>query len=84
MGEKVHQALCYQFWAVFVTGNANKLKEVKAILSAGGRPIEIESHSLDSNSRSSRHHTRSGQSQMSPGRRTARRPLHNGRYSALF
>ncbi|KAJ7115560.1 inosine triphosphate pyrophosphatase-like protein [Mycena crocata] len=32
---------------IFVTGNANKLKEVKAILSAGGNPIEIESQSLD-------------------------------------
>ncbi|KAF5388064.1 hypothetical protein D9615_000768 [Tricholomella constricta] len=33
---------------VFVTGNANKLKEVKEILSDGGHPIEIDSHSLDS------------------------------------
>ncbi|KAJ7739507.1 inosine triphosphate pyrophosphatase-like protein [Mycena metata] len=32
---------------IFVTGNANKLKEVKAILSAGGKPIEIASQSLD-------------------------------------
>ena len=32
----------------FVTGNANKLKEVKAILSRGGDPIEIDSQSLDS------------------------------------
>ncbi|TFK28956.1 inosine triphosphate pyrophosphatase [Coprinopsis marcescibilis] len=32
---------------VFVTGNANKLKEVKAILSAGGQPIEIDSQALD-------------------------------------
>ncbi|KAJ7878435.1 Ham1-like protein [Mycena leptocephala] len=32
---------------IFVTGNANKLKEVKAILSAGGKPIEIQSQSLD-------------------------------------
>ncbi|KAJ6605817.1 Ham1-like protein [Mycena sp. CBHHK59/15] len=32
---------------IFVTGNANKLKEVKAILSDGGRPVEIESKSLD-------------------------------------
>ncbi|KAJ7248878.1 inosine triphosphate pyrophosphatase-like protein [Mycena haematopus] len=32
---------------IFVTGNPNKLKEVKAILSAGGRPIEIETQSLD-------------------------------------
>jgi len=31
----------------FVTGNANKLKEVKAILSRGGNPIEIDSQSLD-------------------------------------
>ena len=33
---------------VFVTGNENKLKEVRAILASGGRPIEIESRSLDS------------------------------------
>ncbi|KAG6872722.1 hypothetical protein C0995_007289 [Termitomyces sp. Mi166 len=33
---------------VFVTGNANKLKEVKAILSEGGHPIEIDSQNLDS------------------------------------
>jgi len=32
---------------VFVTGNANKLKEVREILSSGGHPIEIESQSLD-------------------------------------
>ncbi|KAJ6469055.1 inosine triphosphate pyrophosphatase-like protein [Mycena vitilis] len=32
---------------IFVTGNANKLKEVKAILSDGGKPIEIDSQSLD-------------------------------------
>ncbi|RXW25472.1 hypothetical protein EST38_g402 [Candolleomyces aberdarensis] len=32
---------------VFVTGNANKLKEVKAILSQGGNPIEIDSQALD-------------------------------------
>ncbi|RDB19868.1 Inosine triphosphate pyrophosphatase [Hypsizygus marmoreus] len=32
---------------VFVTGNANKLKEVKAILSEGGHPIEIDSQSLE-------------------------------------
>ncbi|KAH0588184.1 hypothetical protein H2248_006899 [Termitomyces sp. 'cryptogamus'] len=32
---------------IFVTGNANKLKEVKAILSEGGHPIEIDSQSLD-------------------------------------
>ncbi|KAG5636968.1 hypothetical protein H0H81_006272 [Sphagnurus paluster] len=32
---------------VFVTGNANKLKEVKEILSQGGHPIEIDSQSLD-------------------------------------
>ncbi|KAJ7588573.1 inosine triphosphate pyrophosphatase-like protein [Mycena floridula] len=32
---------------VFVTGNANKLKEVKAILSDGTKPIEIESQSVD-------------------------------------
>ncbi|KJA25507.1 hypothetical protein HYPSUDRAFT_37497 [Hypholoma sublateritium FD-334 SS-4] len=32
---------------VFVTGNANKLREVKAILSQGGHPIEIDSRALD-------------------------------------
>ncbi|KAF8076895.1 inosine triphosphate pyrophosphatase-like protein [Lyophyllum atratum] len=32
---------------IFVTGNVNKLKEVKAILSEGGHPIEIDSQSLD-------------------------------------
>ncbi|GLB34282.1 putative pyrophosphatase that hydrolyzes non-canonical purine nucleotides such as inosine triphosphate (ITP), deoxyinosine triphosphate (dITP) or xanthosine 5'-triphosphate (XTP) to their respective monophosphate derivatives [Lyophyllum shimeji] len=32
---------------IFVTGNSNKLKEVKAILSEGGHPIEIDSQSLD-------------------------------------
>ncbi|TEB37125.1 inosine triphosphate pyrophosphatase [Coprinellus micaceus] len=32
---------------VFVTGNANKLKEVKAILSQGGHPIEIDNQALD-------------------------------------
>lgn len=32
---------------VFVTGNANKLREVKAILSEGGHPIEIDSQSLE-------------------------------------
>ncbi|KIY52198.1 Maf/Ham1 [Fistulina hepatica ATCC 64428] len=31
----------------FVTGNANKLREVKAILSSGAHPIEIDSQSLD-------------------------------------
>ncbi|KAF5391653.1 hypothetical protein D9757_002446 [Collybiopsis confluens] len=31
----------------FVTGNANKLKEVKEILSAGATPIDIDSKSLD-------------------------------------
>lgn len=37
----------FQRIPVFVTGNANKLREVKAILSDGGNPIEIESKSLD-------------------------------------
>ncbi|KAJ3988337.1 inosine triphosphate pyrophosphatase-like protein [Lentinula detonsa] len=32
---------------VFVTGNANKLKEVQAILSAGNQPVEINSKSLE-------------------------------------
>jgi inosine triphosphate pyrophosphatase len=31
----------------FVTGNANKLREVKEILSAGGHPIQIVSQELD-------------------------------------
>ncbi|TRM67468.1 inosine triphosphate pyrophosphatase-like protein [Schizophyllum amplum] len=31
----------------FVTGNANKLKEVQAILSAGPQPLEIISQSVD-------------------------------------
>jgi hypothetical protein len=30
-----------------VTGNANKLREVKEILSAGGHPIKIVSQELD-------------------------------------
>lgn len=30
-----------------MTGNANKLREVRAILSAGGEPIEIDSKDLD-------------------------------------
>jgi len=34
------------FLEVFVTGNANKLAEVRAILAAG-TPLEIESRSLD-------------------------------------
>jgi hypothetical protein len=34
------------FSAVFVTGNAEKLREVRAIL-ADGHPIALESHSLD-------------------------------------
>ncbi|KAF7300250.1 Inosine triphosphate pyrophosphatase [Mycena kentingensis (nom. inval.)] len=32
---------------MFVTGNPNKLKEVKAILSQGSNPVEIESQALD-------------------------------------
>ncbi|KAH6914653.1 inosine triphosphate pyrophosphatase [Coprinopsis sp. MPI-PUGE-AT-0042] len=32
---------------VFVTGNANKLKEVKYILSQGGSPIEIDNQAID-------------------------------------
>jgi hypothetical protein len=31
----------------FVTGNANKLREVKEILSSNGDPIEIVSQELD-------------------------------------
>jgi hypothetical protein len=37
--------------AAFVTGNANKLREVKEILSQGGDPIEIVSKELDGTSR---------------------------------
>ncbi|KAK7047444.1 nucleoside triphosphate pyrophosphohydrolase ham1 [Paramarasmius palmivorus] len=33
--------------ASFVTGNANKLKEVKEILSDGPHPVEIDAQSLD-------------------------------------
>jgi hypothetical protein len=36
---------------VFVTGNANKLKEVKAILAAGDSGIEITSKAVDGKSR---------------------------------
>jgi len=32
---------------VFITGNANKLKEVKAILAAGGSGIEVTSQAVD-------------------------------------
>ncbi|KAL7004777.1 nucleoside triphosphate pyrophosphohydrolase ham1 [Cystobasidiomycetes sp. EMM_F5] len=32
---------------VFVTGNANKLKEVKAILQAGSSPVDVQSKDLD-------------------------------------
>ncbi|TFK69405.1 Maf/Ham1 [Pluteus cervinus] len=32
---------------IFVTGNANKLREVKAILSQGAHPIDLESQDLD-------------------------------------
>lgn len=35
-------------FAVFVTGNANKLKEVRAILASGSVPIEMEARDLDS------------------------------------
>ena len=31
----------------FVTGNANKLREVRAILSSGAKPIEVVSQSVD-------------------------------------
>ena len=37
-----------QCFSVFVTGNANKLREVKEILSQGHDPIDIESQNLDS------------------------------------
>ena len=36
------------YYAVFVTGNVNKLKEVRAILANGKAPIEIEARDLDS------------------------------------
>ncbi|KAJ8519684.1 hypothetical protein ONZ45_g3407 [Pleurotus djamor] len=32
---------------IFVTGNANKLKEVRAILASGPQAIEIDSQELD-------------------------------------
>jgi hypothetical protein len=32
---------------VFVTGNANKLREVKAILAAGGTGVEVTSQAVD-------------------------------------
>jgi inosine triphosphate pyrophosphatase len=35
---------------VFVTGNANKLKEVKAILAVGGSGIEVTSQAVDGQS----------------------------------
>jgi len=35
---------------VFVTGNANKLKEVKAILAAGTSGIEVTSQAVDGES----------------------------------
>lgn len=35
------------FKIVFVTGNANKLREVKAILAEGGAPIEITAQAVD-------------------------------------
>ena len=34
--------------SVFVTGNANKLREVKHILSQGAMPIDLDSKELDS------------------------------------
>lgn len=37
---------------VFVTGNANKLKEVKAILAAGESGIEVTSQAVDGKSAS--------------------------------
>lgn len=37
--------------AVFVTGNANKLKEVKEILAAGDSGIEVTSQAVDGESR---------------------------------
>ena len=36
--------------SVFVTGNANKLKEVKAILAAGDSGIEVTSKAVDGKS----------------------------------
>lgn len=35
------------FVSVFVTGNANKLIEVRAILSDGSTPVQLESQSLE-------------------------------------
>jgi hypothetical protein len=36
-----------QSFSVFVTGNPNKLKEVKDILASSGHPIQIDAQSLD-------------------------------------
>ena len=44
MVPKSHGALML---VVFVTGNDNKLAEVKAILAAGGAPLALESRALD-------------------------------------
>lgn len=69
-------------WIVFVTGNANKLKEVKAILSQssnGFKPIEINSKDVDSTllpitvSSSS-----DGRTDIFPTPRSARDPGNNG------
>lgn len=38
---------CADSQAVFVTGNANKLREVKAILDAGGAGIEVTNQAVD-------------------------------------
>jgi hypothetical protein len=61
--------------SVFVTGNANKLKEVKAILAAGDSGIEVTSKAVDGKSaitgielttsaRSTRHNAGSGYREM--------------------
>ena len=44
----IRLGLSTSFSIVFVTGNPNKLKEVREILSQGGNPISIESQNLDS------------------------------------
>lgn len=43
--DEVEEELTYS--SAFVTGNANKLKEVKAILAAGDSGIEVTSEAVD-------------------------------------
>jgi hypothetical protein len=72
--------------SVFVTGNANKLKEVKAILAAGDSGIEVTSKAVDGKSaiirlkltnsaRSTRHDARSGYREMPSCSRCSRHSM---------